>query len=99
MLRTVNGIGAELNLCQRIQKATLTILASSCWSVKNQLLLCKNHPGKISFPFCHAKLQNRVTHSVQSKNKNRKIEADTHSIYANCRNKFLCQKSLELDKI
>src|SRR6218665_4113681 len=30
----------------------------------------------------------RVAHSVQSKNKNRKSEAGTRSIYANYRNKF-----------
>jgi len=42
---------------------------------------------------------NRVAHSVQSKNKNRQSEAGTRSIYANYRNKIMCTKSLELDKI
>ena len=41
----------------------------------------------------------RVAHSVQSKNKNRKGEAGTPSIYANYRNKILCKKFLELDNI
>jgi len=40
-----------------------------------------------------------VAHSVPLETKNHKIEAGTRSIHATYRNTFLCQKSLELDKI
>jgi len=40
-----------------------------------------------------------VAHSIQSKSKNCKIEAGTRSVHATYRNKFLCQKSLELNEI
>ena len=51
------------------------------------------------YAFMSGSMDIRVAHSVQSKNKNRKSEAGTRSIYANYRNKILCKKSLELDSI